>query len=301
VADYIVGKRAIVEAAEAGIPISCVFVETGANEPSDAHGKGAKRAGIKDAKDVKGAKGAANRKHTAKPRETDELVGELAARGVNVEYLPRKKIDSMLRDKAGADEAGSSHGYSAAHQGIVAKVAPFKYADLADILQPVADAAAPARPRLVIVCDHITDVGNFGAIVRSAEALGACAVVIPNRRCATVNAAVYKTSAGAVANIPIVQAVNIAAALESLKEAGFWVAGATEHADSMLPAANLKGDICLVMGSEGAGISRLVLGKCDFTVAIPQLGHVESLNVAQATSVCVYEWLRQNADALGVV
>jgi 23S rRNA (guanosine2251-2'-O)-methyltransferase len=310
VADYIVGKRAILEALAAGVPISCVFVEASFAEGARGDfggkpgkdGKGGrdhkdKKRGGRGNRDERNGRNCRNGKEKPRAKSTDfeELIETLREAGANIEYVSRKKLDSMLRDKN--SEGGAQAGaYNINHQGIVAKVAAYKYAELSQVIKD--SKSASDGPRLIIVCDHITDVGNFGAVVRSAEALGASAVVIPNRRCATVNAAVYKTSAGAVSNLPIVQVVNIAAVLDELKEAGFWVAGATEHATSALMDANLKGDIVLVMGSEGSGISRLVLEKCDFTVAIPQLGHVESLNVAQAASVCIYEWLRQNKDAL---
>lgn len=210
-----------------------------------------------------------------------DLLAGLGEAGVSVKSVARAQLDAI-----------SSHG---AHQGIVLEVGKFPYADLADIIA----AAGPAdRPALVVVLDHVTDAGNFGAIVRSAEVVGASGVVIPNKRSAEVTVATYKTSAGAVMHLPIAQVPNIARALEDLKSAGFWVGGATEHAEGMCWDAPFEGRVALVMGSEGDGISRLVLDTCDFTTKLPQRGATESLNVAQAATALCFEWLRRNHTAL---
>ena len=209
-----------------------------------------------------------------------DLLGGLGEAGVSVKSVPRAQLDAI-----------SSHG---AHQGIVLEVGKFPYADLSDII-----TAAPAdAPALVVVLDHVTDAGNFGAIVRSAEVVGATGVVIPNKRAAEVTVATYKTSAGAVMHLPIAQVPNIARALEDLKAAGFWVGGATEHATDVCWDAPFEGRVALVMGSEGVGISRLVLDTCDFTTKLPQLGQTESLNVAQAATALCFEWLRRNRNVL---
>ena len=209
-----------------------------------------------------------------------DLLAGLGEAGVSVKSVPRTQLDAI-----------SSHG---AHQGIVLEVGKFPYADLSDII-----AAAPAdAPALVVVLDHVTDAGNFGAIVRSAEVVGAAGAVIPNKRSAEVTVATYKTSAGAVMHLPIAQVPNIARALEDLKSAGFWVGGATEHAEDVCWDAPFEGRVALVMGSEGDGISRLVLDTCDFTTKLPQRGETESLNVAQAATALCFEWMRRNRDSL---
>ena len=207
------------------------------------------------------------------------LVDEIRAAGVPIDVVPRAQLDAL-----------SSHG---AHQGIALQVGSFPYADLADIIAHSGEGAS-----LVVVLDHVTDDGNFGAIVRTAEVVGAAGVVIANKRAAGVTVGSYKTSAGAVMHLPIAQVPNIARALEELKEAGFWVVGASEHAADVCWDAPLQGRIALVMGSEGDGISRLVLEKCDFLVKLPQLGQTESLNVAQAATALAFEWMRRNRDAV---
>lgn len=211
-----------------------------------------------------------------------QLVDQLRGANIPVEYVATEQLDAL-----------SSHG---AHQGIALEVGAFPYADLADIIAR-ADAAG-AEPALVVVLDHVTDAGNFGAIVRSAEVVGAVGVVIANKRAAEVTVATYKTSAGAVMHLPIARVPNIARALEDLKAAGFWTVGASEHAEGSCWDAPLTGRIALVMGSEGDGISRLVLETCDDLTKLPQRGATESLNVAQAATALCYEWLRVNIAAL---
>ena len=139
---------------------------------------------------------------------------------------------------AGLD-ALSSHG---AHQGVIVRTRPFEYAELSDILEK-----AGSKDALVVVLDHVTDEGNFGAIVRSAEVVGAAGVVIANARAAQVGVGAYKTSAGAVLHVPIARVSNVSRALEELKTAGFWACGATEHATDDVWSAPLGGRLALVM------------------------------------------------------
>ena len=207
-------------------------------------------------------------------RDIARLTDELAAANIQVKYVPRAQLDAL-----------SSHG---AHQGIVLETAPFPYATIQDVIAHAGDG-----PALVVVLDHVTDAGNFGAIVRSAEVVGAAGVVVAKTRAAGVGVGAYKTSAGAVMHLPIAQVPNLASALDQLKEAGFWVGGATEHAHDLVWDAPVHGRLALVMGSEGSGISRLVRERCDFEFRLPQRGRVESLNVAQATTAIAYEWLRR--------
>lgn len=204
-----------------------------------------------------------------------DLERELKAADIEVERVAKPILDSL-----------SSHG---AHQGVMLKVKPYKYAELADVI-----AAAGEGSALVIVLDHVTDEGNFGAICRTAEVVGAAGVVIAKARAASVGTAAYKTSAGAVMHLPIAQVSNLATALDELKTAGFWAGAATEHAEQNIWDAPLTGRVALVMGSEGSGISRLVGERCDFEFKLPQRGNIESLNVAQATTAIAYEWLRRD-------
>ena len=210
----------------------------------------------------------------------ERLAKRLDAAGVSVERVPRNRLDQL-----------SSHG---AHQGVIVRAKPFQYAELGDVI-----AAAGKGNALVLVLDHVTDEGNFGAIVRTADVVGAAGVVIAKARSASVGVGAYKTSAGAVLHIPIAQVSNLARAVEELKAAGFWSCASTEHAKDDVWSAPLAGRVALVMGSEGEGISRLVLEKCDFACKLPQRGRVESLNVAQACTVMCYEWLRREMSGEG--
>ena len=181
------------------------------------------------------------------------------------------------------------------HQGVMAETKPFPYVGIGDVLDAAESYAADHDVRaLVIVCDHLTDAGNFGAIIRSAEACGASGVIIPNKRSAHVEATTYKSSAGAVAHLPIAQTSNLSNALQKFKDAGFWICAATEHSSNELWEVNLKGKIVLVLGNEHDGVSHLVLENCDMAGRLPMMGNVSSLNVAQAATACMYEWLRQN-------
>lgn len=205
------------------------------------------------------------------------LIARLTAAGVPVEEVSREKLDAI-----------SSHG---AHQGIACQVAPYRYGSLSDVLERAGEGDA-----LVVVLDHVTDQGNLGAIVRSAEVVGAAGVIIPKARAAGVGVGAYKTSAGAVMHIPVVQVANLPAVLDKLKERGFWACASTEHARDSVWSAPMSGRLALVMGSEGEGVSRLVLEHCDFGCKLPQRGHIESLNVAQAATVMCYEWLRRVSE-----
>jgi 23S rRNA (guanosine2251-2'-O)-methyltransferase len=195
--------------------------------------------------------------------------------GVRVERIARRKLEAL-----------SDHG---SHQGVVAEAAPFSFASLEAVLSRVGDAPKS----LLIVLDHVTDPGNLGAVVRSAEVAGAHAVIVPSRRSAAVGPAAFKASAGALAHLPLVQETNLVRVLERLKEAGYWIAGADGTARQMAWDAPLEGRLALVMGSEGSGLSRLVRETCDFLVALPVAGRVDSLNVAQATSILAFEWVRR--------
>lgn len=210
-------------------------------------------------------------------RSIDEIVRLAAEGGVEVRRARRKELDAI-----------SERG---AHQGVIAEARQFRFAPI----EAVIDSTRSAETALVIVLDHVTDPGNLGAIARSAEVVGASAVVVPARRTAALTPAAWKAAAGALAHVPLVQETNLARALEKLKEAGFWVAGASEKADRTVWEAPMEGRLVLVMGSEGKGLSRLVSERCDFLVRLPQAGRVGSLNVAQATTALAYEWLRRSS------
>jgi 23S rRNA (guanosine2251-2'-O)-methyltransferase len=176
-----------------------------------------------------------------------------------------------------------------AHQSVVAFGVPFEYVTLEEAI-----AARVPGQSLFVVLDHITDPHNAGAIIRSAECAGATAVVIPERRAAGVNATVRKSAAGATAHVPIARVANVAGALRTMKKAGIWAAGAAAAPDAVTyTEANLRGDLALVIGAEGDGISVVVRKECDFLVRIPMFGTVESLNASVAAGILLFEARRQ--------
>jgi 23S rRNA (guanosine2251-2'-O)-methyltransferase len=178
------------------------------------------------------------------------------------------------------------------HQGIVAFAAGVEYCSLQDILSV---AKQRREDPFVIVLDGIMDPHNLGSIIRSAECAGAHGVVIGKRRSASVTAATVKASAGATEHVKIARVVNIGVAIDELKRAKLWVAGADMSGTSMYKQG-LNGPLALVIGSEGTGLSRLVSEKCDFLVSIPQHGKIGSLNAGVAAGVLIFEKKRQDTQ-----
>lgn len=177
-----------------------------------------------------------------------------------------------------------------AHQSVVAYTAPFDYVTLEEALE----RRRVTVPALFVVLDHVTDPHNLGAIIRTAEAAGADAIVLPERRSAGVNATVRKAAAGATAYLPIARIANVAQSLRTLKSAGLWVAGADLSSEAALYSqTDLTVDLALVVGAEGGGISPVVRKECDMLLRIPMAGKVESLNASVAAAVLLYEVRRQ--------
>ena len=181
------------------------------------------------------------------------------------------------------------------HQGVIALVNPTRYNDLQSILAKIERSKHNA---LLVMLDNIQDPRNLGAILRTADAVNADAVLIPKNRAAGITPAVHKASAGASTHIPIVRVTNVAHTLDTLKNAGIWVAGAaTGDASGPYTDADFRVPLCLVLGSEGKGIRRLVTQKCDYLVYLPMLGKIESLNVSVAAGVLLYEVIRQRRES----
>jgi len=214
----------------------------------------------------------------AKPNPTLDEIRRLAA----IDGIPVKLVERAELDRSSA---------RGAHQGVIAEAMPFRFAALADVLASTADTPSS----LVMVLDHVTDPGNLGAVIRSVEVAGGDAVIVAKDRSAPVTAVVHKAAAGATAHLPVVQVVNVHRALQELKDAGYWVVGASEKAEMTAWDAPLEGRIALVMGAEGSGLSRVVRDACDLLVALPVRGKVDSLNVAQAATVLAFEWVRRNS------
>ena len=177
------------------------------------------------------------------------------------------------------------------HQGVVAIVNEYEYVSVKDILSRARDEG---KSPFVIICDKITDPHNLGAIIRTANCVGASGVIIPKRGGVGVNSVVMKTSAGAAEYTPVAKVTNIAAAIEELQREGLWITAADMDGESMY-GIDLTGAVGIVVGSEGSGVSRLVREKCDFIASIPMRGEINSLNASVAAGILMYEALRQRS------
>jgi len=197
-----------------------------------------------------------------------------------------KKIPIQFVDKKKLNQISTSHS----HQGVIAYCAAHEYYDIEEVLER---AREKGENLFLIILDEITDPHNLGSILRTADATGVHGVIIPKRRSVGLTATVAKTSAGAIEYVPVVKVSNLAATIDKLKELGVWFYGADMDGDREYYQCDMKGDIALVIGSEGKGISRLVKEKCDFLVRIPMKGKVSSLNASVAASILMYEVLRQ--------
>ena len=198
-----------------------------------------------------------------------------------------KKTDTIINfvDKERLDRlANSGH-----HQGVVAQAAAYEYAEVEDILNA---AKEKGEAPFIFILDEIEDPHNLGAIIRTANLCGAHGVIIPKRRAVGLTATVAKTSAGAVNYTPVAKVTNIAKTIEELKKEGMWFVCA-DMDGQMMYDLNLTGPMGLVIGNEGAGVSRLVKEKCDFTASIPMKGDIDSLNASVAAGVLAYEIVRQ--------
>jgi 23S rRNA (guanosine2251-2'-O)-methyltransferase len=212
--------------------------------------------------------------------ETDKTLGHIASKaraaGTVVVEADRRKLDAMSRTHA--------------HQGVIALSAVREYATVEDILRA---AEAKGEAPLLVVCDELSDPHNLGAVIRTAECAGAHGVIIPKRRSAGLTAVVAKTSAGAVAHVPVARVPNLSALLKELKDRGIWVFGTAADGATSLYDADLKGPAAIVIGSEGGGMGRLVAESCDFLVSIPMRGKLNSLNASAAAAILLYEAVRQ--------
>ena len=200
----------------------------------------------------------------------DEVAKAATERGVDVKRVSRQRVEELSR--------------GGVHQGVVARVEPYPYSGLEEILS--------APEPVVLILDGVTDPRNLGAVLRAADGAGASGVVIPKDRAVAVTAAAVKASAGASEHVRVARETNLRRAIERMKEAGLWVYAA-EAAGTRYTELDLAGPVALVLGSEGRGVRRLVREACDGEVSIPMLGAVESLNVSVASAVLLYEARRR--------
>ena len=222
-------------------------------------------------------------------REIDKIMISNSAKEGSIKKIiamaKEKNLVVQYVDKNKLDEISTSH----AHQGVIAQVSEYKYYELDEL---IASAKEKSEHPFFIILDEITDPHNLGTIIRTAAAVGAHGVIIPKRRSVHITPTVAKASAGAVEYVPVCKVTNIVNTIKKLKEEGLWIAAADMDGQPFYEQ-DLTGPIGLVIGSEGFGISRLVKQNCDFTVKMPMVGNVTSLNASVAGGILLYEIFRQ--------
>ncbi|GGJ75114.1 23S rRNA (guanosine2251-2'-O)-methyltransferase [Anoxybacillus voinovskiensis] len=194
---------------------------------------------------------------------------------VLIQYVPKQKLDQMTDGN---------------HQGVVAQVAAYRYYDMDELFRRAADRN---EHPFFLLLDELEDPHNLGSIMRTADAVGAHGIIIPKRRSVGLTQTVAKASTGAIEHVPVVRVTNLARTIDELKERGVWIVGTDAKASDDYRQLDGTMPLALVVGSEGKGISRLVLEKCDFLIKLPMRGHVTSLNASVAASLLMYEVYRK--------
>ena len=205
----------------------------------------------------------------------NELLHLAKERGIIVQFVPKKKIDQLSSEN---------------HQGIVASVAAYNYAELDDLFKL---AEARGEDPFFIILDELEDPHNLGSIMRTADAVGAHGIIIPKRRSVSLTAVVAKASTGAIEYIPTVRVNNLSQTVEELKERGVWIAGTDAKGSIDYRQMDATIPLAIIIGSEGRGMSRILKEKCDLLYNLPMIGHVTSLNASVAASLLMYEVFRK--------
>lgn len=188
---------------------------------------------------------------------------------ISVEIKPKREMDHLC---------------NGLHQGIILDIRDYQYSKLDDVLKK--------NSNFVVILDHLEDPHNFGAIIRTSEAAGVDAIIIPKDRQVPVNSTVMKTSAGALSNMEIVCVSNLVQAINKLKDNGFWVVGTAMEDAIDYKDIDYSSKIALIIGNEGKGMSRLVMDSCDYIAKIPMVGKINSLNASVASGIMIYEVVR---------
>ena len=211
----------------------------------------------------------------------DEIAALAARAGVAIRTLPRARLDALAETDA--------------PQGVVARAAPLPEVDLLTLTAP---SRPGGPPPFLVALDGVTDPHNLGAIIRTAESAGATGLVLTRHRAAHVTATVTKAAAGAIEYLPMAVVPGLPAALQELQSKGVWTVGlAGDVPQSVFDLPVADGPVCIVLGSEGAGLSRLVRQRCEIVVSIPRVGHTESLNVSAAAAVTCFEVARRRMES----
>lgn len=203
------------------------------------------------------------------------VIREAKKRGIRIEFVPRSRLDQI-------SETGK-------HQGVIAYTASMDFASVEDILKAAGDKS---EPPLIVMLDGITDPHNLGAIIRTANVCGAHGVIIKKHQSVGLTATVAKASAGAIMHTPVARVTNLVRTMEDLKKRGLWFVCADASGENMYELS-LTGPMCLIIGDEGKGVSKLVRESCDYCGAIPMKGEISSLNASVAAGVFLYEIVRQ--------
>ncbi|MDP3536032.1 MAG: 23S rRNA (guanosine(2251)-2'-O)-methyltransferase RlmB [Halomonas sp.] len=207
-----------------------------------------------------------------------EVIANTQARGARIKEQPRELLDQLTQ--------------GAAHQGVVAFCPPLVPEGEESLWLKLRAWQAPTPP-LLLVLDGVTDVHNFGACLRSADAAGAHGVIVAKDKAAPLNATVRKVACGAAEVVPVYQVTNLSRTLAKLKDAGVWITGTAGEAEASVFEIDMTGPTALVMGAEGKGMRRLTREACDNLAKLPMAGQVSSLNVSVATGICLFEAVRQ--------
>ncbi len=206
----------------------------------------------------------------------NQIIGMAKEAKIQVQFVPKKKLDQVAEGET--------------HQGVIAFAAAYDYVEVEDILKKAEEKGEPA---FLLILDEIEDPHNLGSILRTADVVGAHGVIIPKRRAVGLTSTVAKSSAGAMEYVPVARVTNIVRTMEELKEKGVWMAGTDASGEQDFRQAKYDMPIGLIIGSEGKGMSRLVKETCDFTVRLPMVGHVTSLNASVAGALLMFEVFRQ--------
>ena len=210
-------------------------------------------------------------------RDAAKVIELAREKGIQVQTVPKTKIEDLVGN--------------AVHQGLVASIAAYEYADLEDVFKK---AEEKGEDPFIVILDGVEDPHNLGSILRTADATGVHGIIIPKRRSASLTATVAKASTGAIEHVPVVRVTNLTQTIEQLKARGIWVFG-TDMNGTDYRKWNTSGPLAIVMGNEGKGVSRIVKESVDEMVTIPMVGHVQSLNASAASALMMYEVFRNRS------
>lgn len=212
-------------------------------------------------------------------KRLNKLMDLARRKNIRVDVLPRRELDKLVRGR---------------HQGVVAQVAMEPEKDEGD-LEEVLNALD--QPPFLLILDSVTDPHNLGACLRSADAAGVHALIVPKDKSAPLNAVAKNVASGAAEHVPLIRVTNLARTMKWLQDRGIWLTGAAGEAEQELYATDLKGPAAIVMGAEGSGLRRLTREHCDQLTKIPMAGSVSSLNVSVATGIFLFEAVRQRQSS----